>query len=406
MAKLQFRSISRRTVDALTVEKETFFWDRNLSGFGVRVYPTGAKVYVVQTRRPNGSKRITLGRHGVITADQARRRAVAEIARIKFDDAPEPMPKSTEAHTVAELAERYLREHVEVRCKPRTVKHYRSAIDKHILPAFGDMPITAVTAALVADLHYDLRERPYTANLAIDTLSQIIKQAAAWSLAPEGFNPCQQVPRYREGRRERFLTDVEIRRLGRVLEELQAEGRLPVHAAAAIRLLVLTGCRRNEIVRLRWDDVDFEAGELQLRDSKTGPRSVSLSPEAVEVLAAIPRVRGNRWVIAGHDPSQPMLSLSDHWRRVRSRADLKDVRLHDLRHTFASRALALGESLPVIAKLLGHSQVKSTARYVHLAQDTVKEAAARVAAVIEADILPADLGQDAVPAQHGSNVMS
>ena len=396
MAKLQYRSISRRTVDALTAERETIFWDRNLSGFGVRVYPSGAKVYIVQTRGPRGSKRITLGRHGVIAPDQARRLAVAEVARIKDGDDPELMPEPEEPpedRRVAELAERYLREHVEVRCKPTTVKHYRLAIDKHIVPALGDMQITAITAALVADLHYSLRARPYTANLVIDTLSQVIKQAVAWSLAPEGFNPCRNVPRYREKRRERFLTDVEIRRLGRALEELQAEGRLPVHAAAAIRLLALTGCRRNEIVGLQWDDVDFEAGELSLRDSKTGPRLVCLSPEALDVLGAIPRVHGNQWVIAGHKPDQPMSSLSNHWRRVRSRADLIDVRLHDLRHTFASRALALGESLPVIAKLLGHSQVKSTARYVHLAQDSVREAANRVAAVIEADILPADLGK-------------
>jgi len=156
---------------------------------------------------------------------------------------------------------------------------------------------------------------------------------------------------------------------------------------------MLTGCRRNEIVGLRWDDVDLEAGELQLRDSKTGPRVASLWPRAVEVLAAVPRVRGNPWVIAGRKPDQPLRSLSDHWRRVRSRADLKDVRLHDLRHTFASRALALGESLPVIAKLLGHSQVKSTARYAHLTRESIKEAAARVAAVIGADILPSDFEQ-------------
>ena len=398
MAQLQYRTVSGRTVNALTAEKETMFWDRNLTGFGVRVYPSGTKVYIVQTRGPNGSKRITLGRHGVITADQARRQAVAVIARIKVGDDPELTPeaaKPNDGPTVAELAARYLREHVEVRCKPRTAKHYQSAIDKHIVPAFGDMPITAVTAAHVAELHYGLRERPYTANLVIDTLSQVFKQAIAWGLAPEGINPCRHVPRFREGRRERFLTDVEIRRLARTLEELQAEGRLPVHAAAAIRLLMLTGCRRNEIVGLRWNDVDLEAGELQLRDSKTGPRVASLSPKAVEVLAAVPRVRGNPWVIAGREPGQPLRSLSDHWRRVRSRAGLENVRLHDLRHTFASRALALGESLPVIAKLLGHSQVKSTARYAHLTRESVREAAARVAAVIEADILPSDFEQAA-----------
>ena len=293
MAKLQYRSISRRTVDGLSVEKDTVFWDRELAGFGVRVYPSGSRVYVVQTRGPGGPKRATVGRHGVITADQARRRAAAAIARIKAGEDPglSPAP-ARKSPTVAEVASRYLREHVEVRCKPATVGHYRTVIDRHIVPALGGVPVAALTPRQVADLHYGLRERPYTANLAVDTLSQLIGQAMAWGLMAEGSNPCRQVQRYREGRRERFLTDVEFRRLGRVLDEMEAAGEASVHAIAAVRLLMLTGCRRNEVMTLRWEDVDLDAGELRLRDAKTGPRVVSLSPAAVEVLAAVPRVAG------------------------------------------------------------------------------------------------------------------
>ena len=395
MAKLQYRSISRRTVDALSVEKDTVFWDRELAGFGVRVYPSGSKVYVVQTRGPGGPKRATVGRHGVITADQARRRAASAIARIKAGEDPGLSPAPTrESPTVAEVASRYLREHVEVRCKPATVGHYRTVIDRHIVPALGGVPVAALTPRQVADLHYGLRERPYTANLAVDTLSQLIGQAMAWGLMPEGSNPCRQVQRYREGRRERFLTDVEFRRLGRVLDGMEAAGEAPVHAIAAVRLLMLTGCRRNEVMTLRWEDVDLDAGELRLRDGKTGPRVVSLSPAAVEVLAAVPRVAGNPWVIVGRRPGQRLSSLYDPWLRIRARAELDDVRLHDLRHSFASRALALGESLPVIARLLGHAQLRSAARYAHLGGDAVKEAAARVADAIGADILPEHLGSD------------
>ena len=409
MAGLQERSITQRTVEALSVVKDTVFWDTELPGFGVRVYPSGSKYYVVQTRGPDGSKRLTLGRHGVIAADEARRRAALIIARIKAGEepVPEPMAPTPEGEpTVAAIAARYLREHVAVRCKPGTVAEYRLAVDKHIVPVLGELPITAVGRTHVADLHYELRDRPSTANLAVATLSRLIEEAAAWGVAPTGSNPCRHVRKYRMGRRERFLTDAEFRRLGRVLRELEAERRVPVHAVAALRLLMLTGCRRNEILTLRWEDVDLEAKELRLPDSKTGPRVVSLSPAAAEVLAALPRVAGNPWVVPGRKPGARLSDIFKHWCRVRTRAGLEGVRIHDLRHSFASRALALGESLPVIARLLGHAQVQTTARYAHLARDSVKASAARVAASIGEDILPADFGLDAAPAPIGSDAVS
>ena len=167
-----------------------------------------------------------------------------------------------------------------------------------------------------------------------------------------------------------------------------AEGGISAHAAAAIRLLALTGCRRNEILTLRWEDVRPDAMELRLRDSKTGPRTVPLSPAAARVLAQIPRIPGNPWVVPGAAPDAPLSGIFQQWRRVRGRARLDDLRLHDLRHSFASRALALGESLPTIAVLLGHARVQTTSRYAHLARDAVSEAASRLAADIGADILP------------------
>ena len=169
---------------------------------------------------------------------------------------------------------------------------------------------------------------------------------------------------------------------------LEAEGRVPVHAAAALRLLMLTGCRRSEIMTLRWEDVHLEANEIRLRDSKTGPRVVPLSPGTARVLAGLPRDAGNPWVIAGRKPGTRFTHIGYYWYRVRERAGLDDVRLHDLRHSFASRALAVGESLSMIGKLLGHTKIQTTARYAHLARDSVKESAARVAASIGADILP------------------
>ena len=388
MANPNLGWITDHAVAVLSAGRDTVVWDRALAGFGVRVYPSGAKVYVVQTRGPAGSRRITVGRHGVIDAAEARRRAALIIARVRAGDDPTPKTPKPSSTTVAALAERYLQEHVAVRCKPTTAAQYRLAIERYIVPALGTLPVSALARAQVADLQHSLCDRPAMANLVIATLSRMIDQAMAWGVAGEMSNPCRSTQKYRTHRRERFLTDAEFRRLGQTLDELEATGRISPHAAAALRLLMLTGCRRNEILTLRWDDVRLEAQELKLRDSKTGPRTVSLSPEAAAVLAGIDKMPGNPWVIPGTRPGQRLSSLFEPWRRVRARAGLDDVRLHDLRHSYASRALALGESLPVIAKLLGHAQIQTTARYTHLTRDAVRDAATRVAGAIGEDILP------------------
>ena len=388
MAKLQYKSISRRTVDALRVEKDTIFWDRELLGFGVRVHPSGKKVYVVQRRSRGESKRVTVGNHGVLSADQARRRAADMIARIKAGKEPVPAPAAIRptGPTVAELADRYLSEYVEIRCKVSTAEKYRMLLTNHILPALGDLPISSLDRKSIADLHYQLRDRPSTANHVVGILSRIFNQAKTWGLVSNKANPCRGFPKYKARKHERFLTEEEFRRLGSVLSEAALQGGVSAHAVAAIRLLILTGCRRNEVLTLRWENVDLEARMLRLADSKTGPKMIPLSPAAVRILADLPRIAGNPWVIVGKKTGTHMRNINEPWYIVRKRARLDDVRLHDLRHSWASRALALGESLPMIGRLLGHTQVETTARYAHLARDSIKESAARVAASIGDDL--------------------
>ena len=387
MAKHKRTTISQRTVDKLSVEKGTVYWDRALQGFGVRVYPTGSKVYVVQFRADGRSKRLTIGRHGVITPNHARRRAARIIARVQSGEPPVPVKtKSPAASTVAELAQRFLSEHVDVRFKPQTVKAVHRLFDKFILPAFGTVPAQALRCEQVTALHERLHRTPRLANYVVEMLSAMFKRAQAWRMVPEETNPCTGVFRYKRPPRERFLTEAEFTRLGRVLSEMEAKGEVSSHAAAAIRLLMLTGCRRNEIVALRWDEVDLEREELRLRDTKSGPRTVPLSPPAIRVLSKRPRVPGNPWVIPGGVDGEYLKYIHDPWCKVRARANLEDVRLHDFRHSFASRALVLGESLPMIGKLLGHARVQTTARYAHLGGDSVKAAAARIAASIGEDI--------------------
>ena len=301
--------------------------------------------------------------------------------------------KLAEGPTVGELAERYLEKHVAVRCKPKTEASYRLIVGKHILPRLGKRSALAVGHGEVTELHHALSGTPVMANQVVDLLSRIYNLAEDRGQIPEMSNPCRAVAKNRERKRERFLTEEEFRRLGRVLDEAETCKGVSVHAVAAIRLLLLTGCRKGEILNLRWSEVDLEAGELRLRDSKTGPRMIVLSLEAASVLARIPRLADNPFVIPAKIGGKAMRNLNDPWEMVCARAGLEDMRLHDCRHRYASRALALGESLPMIGRLLGHTQVETTARYAHLAKDSVHDSAVRVAESIAADILDGCCGQ-------------
>ena len=392
MPKRPPKKITKRMVDGLSARGNPgIAWDRDVPGFGVRLYPTGRITYVVQSRGPNGSRRATLGGHGEITPAQARKRAAAAIDRIKSGKealAHEPEPDAKP--TVEDLAQQCLVRYVDVQCKDSTAKRYRQLLRSHIVPALGEMPVVSVEREHVAALHHDLRDKRGTANNVMWVLSKMFSLAEAWGLRPAGSNPCRTVQAYKMKRRERFLSRAEYRLIGRVLQESESNGSAWPAAVAAIRLLMLTGCRRQEIATLQWDDVDRTAGHLRLQDSKTGSRMIPLTLTAFEVLDGIPRVSGNPWVFVGQKQGAHVSQLTSHWHRLRSKMprSLHDVRLHDLRHSYASHALALGESLSMIGKLLGHTSMDTTARYAHLARDTEKASAAKVAASIEANILP------------------
>lgn len=211
---------------------------------------------------------------------------------------------------------------------------------KHIVPALGKLRVAEVERKHILAFHYELREKPTVANRALEMLVKMFNLAEAWELRPPGKNPCRFVRWYNvQPQHERFLTQEELGRLGRALDAAPAERLASRHGAAAIRLLVLTGCRRNEILGLRWEDVGFEAGELRLRDSKTGARVVPLTPAAAEVLEDVPRVPGNPWVLPGKKRGTHQRNINDFWDRIRKRAGLDGVRLHDLRHNSGIRLI-------------------------------------------------------------------
>jgi len=380
--------LSKRLVESADVRtREYMLWDGDIAGFGLRVPPSGRRSYIVQYRVGTRSRQLTFGAHGALTAEQARTLAIAALAAVRAGSDPaEDRKQRRDAITVRELAERFDREHIAVRLKDSTAREYRRNLARFILPALGRLRVEGVSRADVARLHHNLRHIPYQANRNIEIVSKMFSLAELWGLRPDGSNPRRHIRKYAETKRERFLSAAELRCLGEVLNEMAAERVELPSAIVAVRLLVLTGCRLNEILKLRWEHVDLDAGALRLPDSKTGAKTVHLGDAAIAMLSAIERRTSNPHVIAGTLPDRPLCDLQPFWQRVRARSGFKDVRIHDLRHTFASVAVAAGQGLPMIGKLLGHSQVQTTARYAHLAGDPVRAAANDVAASIAANM--------------------
>ena len=380
--------LTKRIVDAAEIkEAEHFIWDDELPGFGLRVLASGRKRYVVQYRAGRRSRRISLGPATVLTCEQARNRAITIIAATKNGEDPAARRDADRrAITVKELADRFDREHIALRLKPSTAKGYRRMLERVIVPALGRHRVTEVTRADVAKIHHDLRHIPYDANRSLEIISKMFNLAEMWGLRPDGSNPRKHIKKYPEEKRERFLSPAELRCVGEVLRDMEEERIELPFSIAAIRLLMLTGCRLGEIMTLQWEHVDIAGKALRLPDSKTGAKVVHLGQPAVDVLEELDHIEGNPWVIVGTKPGARLTDLQPFWQRVRARAGLKDVRIHDLRHTFASTAVASGQGLPMIGKLLGHTQVQTTARYAHLAADPVKAAADQVASSIAASL--------------------
>jgi integrase len=390
--------ITKHAVDSMKVPPsgEAVLWDDAMAGFGVRVRPNGAKTYIVMYRAGVGRgapvRKMTIGRHGSPWTPATARVEAKRILGLVAGGADPAAVKAEhrKASTMSDLAERFMEEHVDARRKERTCAEYRRLIDRVLIPEIGKKKIVDVTRADVARLHHDGRGTPYQTNRALAVLSKMFNLAEAWGLRPDGSNPCRHIERFAEAGRERLLSVEELGRIGEALRAYKGSIYVPV----AVRLLLFTGARLSEILNLRWSQVDVERGEARLSDSKTGAKTIHLPPPALAVLAALPRVEGNPFVIVGQkDAAAPeksasggtpkkeighLINLQKPWCAIRKTAKLPDVRLHDLRHAFASAGAAGGDSLIVIGKLLGHTQARTTQRYAHLVPDPARAAAGRI----------------------------
>jgi integrase len=395
------RRITKRVVDALKVKPAEYTeWDDGLSGFGVRVRPSGSMSYVVTYRAGSGRlapvRRFTIAAVGKVTPEQARQRAQAVLGAVAHGRDP-AAEKSDERGmpTVADLADRFMGEHVALKRKKGTTAFYRDILDRIVKPALGAAKADKVTRAQVARLHGKLQGTPFQANRMLAVVGSMYAFGARIGVVPEGVNPARKIIKYPEHRRERFLTTEELERLGAAIHEAETTGipyeidsskptakhapkeenriaQINPFAAATIRLLLFTGCRLREILHLKWEDVDVERGLLFLPDSKTGKKTIVLNAPALEVLVGLDRF--GPYVVPGDNPEKPRADLKRPWATIARRAGLESVRLHDLRHTNASFGAGSGLGLPIIGKLLGHTQASTTQRYAHLDNDPLRRA--------------------------------
>jgi len=343
--------------------------DTMVQGFGCRRQRSEAVTYFVQKRVKGKLVRITIGKHGSPwTPETARKEAGALITKIIAGTDPriERKQKAQESRLFKDAADDFVKVYVP-KLKPKTRRSYKDTIEQRLKPAFGKKRVAEITMKDVERQHSKWNEHPRAANLALAILSRILTWAGV------GENPCAEVKRFREVKRERYLTSDEVKRLGMAIHTLQEKEGLTVFGAAALRLLVLTGARTGEIIGLTWNMVDLERGLLILPDSKTGQKTIVLNSAAIEVLESIPRMEGNKHVIVGHVEGQPLYDLKKQWVRVKKEANINDIRVHDLRHSFASVAVGSGGSLPVLGKVLGHADSRTTERYAHLEESPVRE---------------------------------
>jgi integrase len=367
--------LTKRVVESLEPNptKRIEIWDTDVTGFYVRVYPTGKKTYFLQFRnKDRESRKIKIGVHGSITTELAREQAIHLSLEVGAgrDPSIKIVVQEVASHTMTELGEKYLALHASIKKKQKGYKEDTASIQNIIGKKFGHLSVTAVTTLDLQKLHAELKDTPYKANRLRSLLSKMFTLAIKWGWRLD--NPVKGVEKYQEYKRHRWLNNEEVQTLWAVLETYHNQ-----NVADAIRLLLLTGSRRNEVLHATWDQFDLDKGVWTKPAHTTKQKKMEhlpLSALALEMLEDMKMNSESPFLFPGKILGKPLQEIKKAWDTIRKRAGFPDLRLHDLRHTHASHLVSSGLSLSIVGKLLGHTQAATTQRYAHLADEPLRQA--------------------------------
>jgi integrase len=398
--------ISKRFVDqAAATEKDAFYYDDGLTGFGVKITKGGKKNFIVQTRIKGKVARFTIGEYGrPWSVDQAREAAIQILADVVKGVDPRVSARANkDKATVKSLVEDYL-ERGALQKKATTLQFEAGLTKRHILPLLGDAKVADLTKAdiqkfqrsvMVGKTAIDVKTGPRgraivtggkgAANRSLALLSSILTFAVNEGHRTD--NPAKGIKHFKLAKHDRYLSNDELKRLGKALDDAELAGA-SVYVVAAIRFMLLTGCRRNEALTLQWAWIDIDHSLAKLPDSKTGKKVLLLGVAALSLLTKLPRLEGSPLVFPSSAGGTTPISIQKSWDKIRKAAKLQDIRLHDLRHNFASSAVSAGQSLYIVGKLLGHTQSQTTQRYAHLAADPLHQAADEISKALDKSIKP------------------
>jgi integrase len=374
------QKVTKSVVEGLSPSDDDYVvWDAGIPGFGVRVKPSGVKSYVVQyrNRKTGASRRATIGQHGpLLTFHKARERARVILAEaLKGNDPVADDRAARAAPMVKELAADYLEQHARPKKRQKSITTDQAMLDRIILPRLGSKKVDGVQSRDIQVFHVSLKHTPYQANRVLALLSKMFSLAVKWGWRSD--NPVKGIERYREERRERWLSDDELSRLLGVLLTHPNQ-----RAANAVRLQLLTGARIGEVLSARWPDIDLVRGVWTKPSHHTKQKRtehVPLSAAALGLLADMQTRASDdeQYLFPGDAPGKPLQDIKKFWRGITEKAGLADYRLHDNRHTHASHLVSSGLSLEIVGRLLGHTNPLTTKRYAHLADDPLRAAAER-----------------------------
>lgn len=377
--------ITKRVVDgAKPMDKRYLIQDSEIPGFALKVEISGQKIYIFDYRRGSGrsakKRRLTIGKHGSITPDQAREAAIDASIKVRNNEDPQS-EKTQKSLYFEDIFEKYLDDYVAPNNKSSTHKDKKAYFENYFKQYFKNLEIDKVTKRDILSFQNSYRSTPYLANRMLACLSHFFNFCEDWDYIDKGDNPCRRVKRFKETARERYLSEKEVKRLLDTLNKIDEDE----YVIALFKLIIFTGARLGEILTAKWEYFDKKKKYLDLPDSKTGAKKIYLNDVAIQIIADIKKVPKNPYIIISKKTKNTHLSRpKTQWARICKEAKIKDCTIHDLRHAFASFGVMAGLSLEEIGQLLGHKSTQTTKRYAHLIDTHRNEIAEKISSKIDA----------------------